>query len=205
MAASRSGATLSAMTWPGSRPIAASRASRAFRALPPSPWSRPRWSGAARRPSRADIIFLRLFWMLCPSLVRFAPIGALRTACTGSWTWSSTTTSLACAPATAPRTCPSSDTWPSHGPEPRGTDHANHKPQKPPQARRMGPKLPRNPHPPDSLKSFKRFPWGLDATVITLRAKRDQIEGLIAHLEGRLKEARTDLAHVNATLNKAGL
>src|SRR3954454_18175848 len=34
------------------------------------------------------------------------------------------------------------------------------------------------------------------ATVITLRAKRDQIEGLIAHLEGRLKEARTDLAHV---------
>ena len=33
-----------------------------------------------------------------------------------------------------------------------------------------------------------------------LRTKRDQIEGLIAHLEDRLKEARTDLAHVNATL-----
>ena len=33
-----------------------------------------------------------------------------------------------------------------------------------------------------------------------LRTKRDQIEGLIAHLEDRLKEARTDLAHVDATL-----
>src|SRR5215207_11653272 len=33
-----------------------------------------------------------------------------------------------------------------------------------------------------------------------LRTKRDQIEGLIAHLEDRLKEARSDLAHVNATL-----
>ena len=38
------------------------------------------------------------------------------------------------------------------------------------------------------------------STVTTLRAKRDQIEGLIAHFEDRLKEARTDLAHVNATL-----
>src|SRR5215218_6834696 len=37
-------------------------------------------------------------------------------------------------------------------------------------------------------------------TITTLRTKRDQIEGLIAHLEDRLKEARTDLAHVNATL-----
>src|SRR3954447_16421641 len=36
--------------------------------------------------------------------------------------------------------------------------------------------------------------------ITTLRTKRDQIEGLIAHLEDRLKEARTDLAHVNATL-----
>ena len=36
--------------------------------------------------------------------------------------------------------------------------------------------------------------------ITTLRTKRDQIEGLIAHLENRLKEARTDLAHVNATL-----
>ena len=33
-----------------------------------------------------------------------------------------------------------------------------------------------------------------------LRAKRDQIEGLVAHLEDWLKEARTDLAHVNAPL-----
>jgi BMFP domain-containing protein YqiC len=32
--------------------------------------------------------------------------------------------------------------------------------------------------------------------VSTLRTKRDQIEGRIAHLEDRLKEARTDLAHV---------
>ena len=38
------------------------------------------------------------------------------------------------------------------------------------------------------------------STVTTLRTKRDQIEGLIGHLEDRLKEARTDLAHVNATL-----
>src|SRR3954451_21752508 len=36
--------------------------------------------------------------------------------------------------------------------------------------------------------------------ITTLRTKRDQIEGLIAHLEDRIKEARTDLAHVNATL-----
>ena len=38
------------------------------------------------------------------------------------------------------------------------------------------------------------------STITTLRTKRDQIEGLIAHLEDRIKEARTDLAHVNATL-----
>src|SRR4051794_8669256 len=38
------------------------------------------------------------------------------------------------------------------------------------------------------------------STITTLRTKRDQIEGLIAHLEDRSKEARTDLAHVNATL-----
>ena len=38
------------------------------------------------------------------------------------------------------------------------------------------------------------------STVTTLRTKRDQIEGLIGHLEDRRKEARTDLAHVNATL-----
>jgi hypothetical protein len=37
------------------------------------------------------------------------------------------------------------------------------------------------------------------ATTMLLTT-RDQIEGLIAHLEDRLKEARTDLAHVNATL-----
>jgi phage shock protein A len=36
--------------------------------------------------------------------------------------------------------------------------------------------------------------------VSTLRTKRDQIEGRIAHLEDRLKEARTDLARVTATL-----
>lgn len=36
--------------------------------------------------------------------------------------------------------------------------------------------------------------------VTTLRTKRDQIDGLIAHLEDRLKEARSDLLHVNATL-----
>ena len=36
--------------------------------------------------------------------------------------------------------------------------------------------------------------------ITTLRSKRDQIECLIAHLEDRLKEARTDLAHVSATL-----
>jgi hypothetical protein len=36
--------------------------------------------------------------------------------------------------------------------------------------------------------------------VTTLRTNRDQVGGLIAHLEDRLKEARTDLAHVNATL-----
>jgi len=38
------------------------------------------------------------------------------------------------------------------------------------------------------------------STITTLRTKRDQIEGLIAHLEDRIKEARTDLAHVNTTL-----
>jgi hypothetical protein len=36
--------------------------------------------------------------------------------------------------------------------------------------------------------------------ITTLRSKSDQIEGLIAHIEDQLKEARTDLAHVNATL-----
>src|SRR3954463_8211726 len=38
------------------------------------------------------------------------------------------------------------------------------------------------------------------STITTLRTKRDQIEGLIDHIEDRNKEARTVLAHVNATL-----
>jgi predicted transposase YbfD/YdcC len=46
----------------------------------------------------------------------------------------------------------------THGHEPRPTGHPNHQPQKPPQARRMGPRLPRNPHPTGSLNFFKRFP-----------------------------------------------
>lgn len=37
----------------------------------------------------------------------------IENACTGSWTWSSTTTSPGCAPATGLRTWPPSDTWPS--------------------------------------------------------------------------------------------
>jgi hypothetical protein len=36
--------------------------------------------------------------------------------------------------------------------------------------------------------------------VSSLKAKREEIERSIAYLEGKLKEARVDLAHVNATL-----
>jgi len=73
-------------TWLGSRPTAASRASRAFRVWPPSPWSRPKWSGTAGPPSRAATIFLRRFSMPRPSPVPLAAIGALRIGCIGLWT-----------------------------------------------------------------------------------------------------------------------
>ena len=46
-----------------------------------------------------------------PSPARCAATGESRTACTGSWTWCSRTTSPGCGPATAPPTWPSSSTW----------------------------------------------------------------------------------------------
>ena len=42
-----------------------------------------------------------------------AAIGRSKTACTGSWTWSSATTNAASAPITPPPTSPPSSTWPT--------------------------------------------------------------------------------------------
>src|SRR4051812_42180572 len=140
MAASRSGATLSAMTWPGSRPIAASRASRAFRALPPSPWSRPRWSGAARRPSRADIISRRLFSSALLDAPTFARAVRAHWGVENRLHWvmdvvfHDDLARLRTGHGPENMAIVKHMAMNPHGHEPRPTGHPNHQPQKPPQA-----------------------------------------------------------------------
>lgn len=92
---------------------AAFRASRASRASPPSPPSRPRSSATARPPSLSASISPPPLSIRSCSPAPYEPIGASRTACTGSWTSSSTTTSCGCEPSTDPQTWPPPSTSPS--------------------------------------------------------------------------------------------